>query len=85
MEAIIEAFLNLIVSLILVTALQIGLFGILLGTAISNFCINIWWELYVVFKFGFKRSSGIYFFSYIKESAVCILTTIIINSIWYNK
>lgn len=51
---LIEAAINLIVSLILVQ--YIGIVGVLLGTIISSFCTAYWRDPYILFKYEFKRS-----------------------------
>ncbi|NJP41554.1 sugar translocase [Oscillospiraceae bacterium HV4-5-C5C] len=52
-KCIAEAIINLTVSLLFVTSLKMGIYGVLLGTFISNITTNFWYEPYLLFnKFG---------------------------------
>lgn len=55
---LIEAVINLILSIILVKFL--GLTGVLLGTIISCILVPLWNEPYILFKHYFKKSTTIY-------------------------
>lgn len=50
-----------------------GLFGILLATAISRVCTNAWFDPYIVYKVGFKKSVIKYLFRYIEYIAILLL------------
>ncbi len=52
-KAIIEAAINLVVSLLMVRSL--GVFGIFLGTFVSTFMTTLWVEPYVIYKYHFKE------------------------------
>ncbi|MCU7745540.1 hypothetical protein N7983_20440 [Priestia megaterium] len=80
-KSIVEAIINLIVSMTLVAEFNMGIFGILLGTMISNLFTNLWWEPHVVFKYGFNRNSYDYFKTYIIDSLVFVFTVILINRV----
>ncbi|MFE0562557.1 lipopolysaccharide biosynthesis protein [Priestia megaterium] len=80
-KSIVEAIINLIVSMVLVARFDMGIFGILLGTMISNLFTNLWWEPYVVFKYGFNRNSYEYFKTYVMDSFIFVLTIILINKV----
>ncbi|PKM75896.1 MAG: sugar translocase [Firmicutes bacterium HGW-Firmicutes-15] len=58
-KSIVEALVNLVVSIILVK--QIGFIGILIGTTISTITVCSWIEPYVLFKHGFNSSVFTYF------------------------
>ena len=49
-KCIAEAFINLTVSLLMVGPLKMGIYGVLLGTFISNITTNFWYEPYLLFK-----------------------------------
>lgn len=68
---IIEAVINLIVSLILVQV--IGLLGVILGTIISCILVPLWNEPYILNKHYFKRSTLKYFGKYL----LCALATVV--------
>jgi O-antigen/teichoic acid export membrane protein len=55
-KALWEAVVNLTASLILVIFFNMGVAGVLFGTAFSNLVINFWWEPLILFRHGFKRS-----------------------------
>ena len=61
-KAYIEAIVNLVVSIILVQ--KMGIFGVLLGTLISNYAVAFWIEPRVLFKYGFKKKTTKYFGTY---------------------
>lgn len=83
LKSLVEAIVNLCVSLVLLVILDLGIYGVLMGTLISNIVTNIWWEPYVVYKYKFKRSIVEYFsiyFKYFIFTAFVALITIYINS-----
>ena len=49
-KCIAEAFINLTESLLMVGPLEMGIYGVLLGTFISNITTNFWYEPYLIFK-----------------------------------
>jgi len=55
-KAIMEAILNLFLSLLFLLCFEWGIEGILLGTIFSTFLTNTWAEPYIIFKYGLKRS-----------------------------
>lgn len=61
---LLTAAINLVLSLVLGKA--IGLFGILLSTAIARLVTNTWYDPYIVYKVGFEKSFGKYVIKYIK-------------------
>ena len=62
-KSIIEAILNLIISLILVK--YIGMLGVLMGTAISLLTCSVIVEPYVLYKHWFKTSPTKYYIKYL--------------------
>ncbi len=75
MRPIISAILNIILSIIL--AIYFGLPGVLWGTAITRLTTNVWYDPYIVFKRGLKRSPLLYFKDYlIKATAYFIICTL---------
>ena len=69
-KAIIEAILNIVISIIL--AKKFGIIGIFLGTICSMLCTCIWVEPYVVFKHGFKLNVKLYFKIYLRYIVIGI-------------
>lgn len=78
-KSLFEAGINLVSSLILIIFFDAGVFGVLLGTTISNLLTNFWWEPYVVYKFRFKISLKNYLSLYMKYVASGIATFVIIK------
>lgn len=62
-KAYIEAIVNLVVSVILVQ--NFGVFGVLLGTLISNYAVAFWIEPKVLFKYGLHKKPWKYFGIYV--------------------
>lgn len=70
MRPIISAVLNVVLSIVL--AIYFGLPGVLWGTALTRLATNAWYDPYIVFKRGLKRSPLPYFKDYIlKAVAYC--------------
>lgn len=76
-KALVEAAVNLIVSIILVQYL--GIAGVLLGTIISTLTIPYVVEVYVTFKYVFHRKPWIYY----QKFAVNVISTSIMVCIAY--
>lgn len=68
------AILNLILSIVLGKVM--GLSGVLIATAISRLCVNVWYEPYVVFRYGLKKQKNwfAYNYIYIRYAIVLILS-----------
>lgn len=76
---IIEALVNIIVSIVL--AKKIGILGVFIGTLSSNFLIVFWTKPYIIYKYIFNRSVKAYFVMYFKYLLVGLIPLIITNSI----
>lgn len=75
--AIIEATVNLIVSLILVKTF--GVAGVLIGTFMSNILIVVCWKPYMLFRYGFSRKVAGYIKELLKVTAMTIVSVLISN------
>ena len=64
-KSIIEAIVNLVLSLIFIYFLKLGIAGTILGSVMTNICINTWWEPRLVIKEGIKIPTPKYFAKYI--------------------
>lgn len=80
-----ESLVNLVMSILL--AWKIGVAGVFIGTAISTITVDLWVEPYILYKYGFKRSSKPYFVKYVIYTAstlfagaVTLLTCRVIES-----
>lgn len=76
-KCILEAVINLIVSLFFLIILKLGVVGILLGTAISNILTNFWVEPYLLFEKKFNKGMWDYFFTFLKYFIIALFTSII--------
>lgn len=64
-KSIVEATVNLVISFLLVKFTNLGISAVVLGTLISNICVNSWWEPLIVLKIAIKTSLREYFRFYI--------------------
>lgn len=72
-KSIIEAAINLTASVFLMAVLNMGVFGILLGTLISNVATNLWWEPFVVFKNGLEMPFHDYLILYLRNIIILLI------------
>lgn len=88
-QPIVEALVNLVVSIVLVKL--IGINGIFIGTIFSTLVAPFWWEPLILYKHYFKRSVKSYFVRYLIDflimCAVCVITYFVCSfipdgSIW---
>lgn len=80
--SLVEALINFIISIILVR--RIGLMGIVLGTAVGNMFIVLFWQPYVIYKYGFKRTGKECFIIIIKYLFLTLLALFFSNIILKN-
>lgn len=76
---IVESFINLFLSLILVK--NMGITGVLLGTLASNLLVVFWVKPYIVYRYIFKKNVKEYFEYYIMYSLIGFITLFITNRI----
>ena len=79
MKCIAEAIINLTVSLILLVPLDMGIYGVLLGTFISNIATSFWFEPHVIFRSRFVCSPAEYFKKFFLYFFVTILTGTVLH------
>ena len=72
---ILTALFNLIFSIIL--GYKFGLFGILLATFISRLLTNLWYDPYIVLKYGLNKNPINYLIRYIRYLMQLIITIIV--------
>jgi O-antigen/teichoic acid export membrane protein len=75
----ISAIINVIVSILL--AKPMGLFGVLLGTTITRFTTNVWYDPLVVYKYGLQKSVKSYYYIWLKYLAVVLVDIALISYI----
>lgn len=76
----ISAVINVFVSTLL--ALNLGLFGVLIGTTITRLSTNIWYDPYIVFKYGFNKSPKKYYVKQIRYLISLIFPIIILTTLF---
>lgn len=75
---IIAAVVNIVASLILVQ--YFGLLGVLLGTTISKVLINVWFDPYIIFKYGFNTKPNNYYVNYILRIIILVFISLTLYS-----
>jgi len=73
------ALLNIVISIVLVK--KIGIFGVLLGTLISNLVTFMWFDPYIIYKKVFKKNPLEYYFTNIGYLILFMLMAFICNKI----
>ena len=73
-KSFVEAIINLVASLYFMIGLNMGIYGVLLGTTVSIVTTNLWWEPYVIFKHTFKEALWRYFVKYGFYSAAVLVS-----------
>lgn len=76
---LVSAVINIIVSVYLVKL--IGPIGVLLGTTITRVVTNVWFDPYIVFKYGLKKKPIRYYYIWLQYLVITIVTIGIIQSI----
>lgn len=74
-KSLIEATINLIVSIVLLK--KYGIMGVFLGTLISTITTCFWFEPYIVYKYGFKSTVFDYFKKYLFYLIGTVIATFI--------
>ena len=80
-KSFVEAIVNLVASLSLLLIFNLGIEGIIIGTLISNFATNFWWEPYAVYKYSFNKNLKDYFIRYVKYTIALIISVLISGGI----
>ena len=70
-----SAVINIVFSIVL--ANYFGIIGVLIGTTLSRVLVNVWYDPYIIFKHGLKRSPKKYFMNYIYKLVLLFLFTFI--------
>lgn len=76
---LLAASINIILSIIM--GAKMGIIGVLLGTSASRILINLWYDPYIIFKYGLKMNPWIYYFSYFYRIILVGILTFITTSI----
>ncbi|WP_281224927.1 lipopolysaccharide biosynthesis protein [Flavobacterium aquiphilum] len=76
-KSLFEAVINLSFSFYFILVSKWGIESVIVATMISNISTNIWWEPYVVFKYGFKRNVSTYYLAIIKYTAALAIAYLI--------
>lgn len=60
-KSIIEVVINIVLTIFFAGVLKLGMLGILIGTTISIISFPLWYEPYIVYKYGFNVNFKEYF------------------------
>lgn len=60
-KSIIEVVINIVLTIFFAGVLKMGMLGILIGTTISIISFPLWYEPYIVYKYGFNVDFKEYF------------------------
>lgn len=85
-KPIFEALINIVFSVIL--AKKYGILGVFIGTLISNILTNLWIEPFVLYRYGFSKSTSCYFkrlFVYIVYTIILYIITNTISAYLFSK
>lgn len=72
----IEVIINIGLSIILVNL--IGINGIFIATTISHLLTKLWFEPYILFKYGFEDKLRLYFKKYVSYFSILVVSFIIV-------
>ena len=72
---LVSAVINVVVSILL--AKKIGMIGVLIGTTITRVITNVWYDPYIVYKYGLKLSSKKYYFRWMEYLLLSIISIFI--------
>ena len=79
---LIEATINLIVSIIMVN--KYGIAGVFIGTIVSHLCTVFWREPYLLYKYEFKRSMKEYWLYYCLSLLITLFLCVLTKKIFVN-
>lgn len=84
MKSVFEAILNLGISLVMIIIFNFGIVGIIGANIFSNLLINVWYEPFIVYKYGIK-SYGLstYFLKYFTKCVQIVIISLI--SLWASR
>jgi O-antigen/teichoic acid export membrane protein len=71
-KCVMEAAINLCISLVFLIPLKLGILGVLLGTFVSNITTNFWFEPYVIYKHRFSAPLHTYFYPFAKYFVITL-------------
>lgn len=77
-KPIVEAILNIVFSGIFLLIFNLGIRGVLLGTLISTLTTVIWWEPYVVFKYGIHKKFTLFIEMILRDLLVLLIAGIFV-------
>lgn len=65
-KSLIEAFINFVISFILITKTDMGVNGVLIGTIASNVLVNSWWDPWILYRGAYdNRGIAKYFVKFL--------------------
>lgn len=84
LKSMIEAVVNILISVLLVIRFGMGIQGVLIGTLLSNIFVNLLYEPFVVIRYGlnvkkYRNFIGIYFYSIFATLLSCLIVQFIVK------
>ena len=76
---LIVSVINVVVSIVL--SFKLGVTGVLVGTAISRICVNLWYDPWIIHKKGFNKSVKPFFINYIVRLFFLVCVTLLLKFI----
>ena len=76
-RAVMTAVLNLVISIILVR--RIGLAGVFLGSIISRMVTTWWYDVWLLYRYGFQKSPLPYFRNCLSTTILVIVSTVLVQ------
>lgn len=77
---LVSAIVNIIISIFL--AQKYGLLGVLLGTTITRLITNVWYDPYIIYKYGLKKSVLSYYIQWFKYLIICFMVSFILKLVF---
>lgn len=74
---IVSAIINVVVSILL--AYKLGIIGVLLGTTATRVVTNSWYDPYIVYKHGLKKSPLKYYSVQIKYASLTLMIALVLK------
>lgn len=79
LKNILEAIINILISIILVN--RIGMIGIFIGTSLSILGTSLWYEPLVLYKYVWKKGIGKYFIQYGIRLGIVVFSSYVVTVI----
>lgn len=82
-KPLVSVLVNLVSSVIL--AKKFGLIGVFMGTSITRVFVDVWFDPFILHKYGFKRRVAEYYFDYIRTAVIIVIAataSLLVSRVW---